>query len=87
MHQNNIEYSKLIFLCHGFKECTGGRYIGGYIGDDKSKLEWLKDRTYIWDRKFFTIRKTVGKYTPGKLRRNGMHNPIGVDISTTHHHE
>ena len=25
----------------GFRVCTGARYLGGYIGDDESKQNWL----------------------------------------------
>ena len=47
---------------HGFKVCTGARYPGGYIGDKKSKHDWLKKRTETWERNIGTIRKTVGKH-------------------------
>ena len=49
-------------LRHGFNVCTGARYIGGYLGDDNPKREWLKECTKTWERKFFTIRKTWGEY-------------------------
>ena len=44
MHMENIESGKLFGLSHGFKFCTGARYLGGLIGDDKSKYDWLKKR-------------------------------------------
>ena len=34
---DNIEAGKEFGARHGFKVCTGARYLGGYIGDDKSK--------------------------------------------------
>ena len=40
----NIEAGKVFGACHIFKVCTGARYIGGYIRDDKSKRDWLRDR-------------------------------------------
>ena len=42
--------------------CTSARYIGGYIGDDKSKRDWLRERTLKWEKNINTIGKTVGKY-------------------------
>ena len=87
MHTDKIKTGKLFGFHHRFKVCTGARYLGSYIRYDRTKHNSLKKRTEVWDRNIFTIRKTVGKYTPGKLRRNGMRDAIGVDISTTHHHE
>ena len=49
--------------------CACARYLGGYIGDDGSKNDFLKKRTESWDHNIRTMRKTVGKhpqesYTP-----------------------
>ena len=63
MHQDNIESREQLVLSHGFKVCTVARYLGGYIGDDKYKRDWLKKRTETWERNIFTLRKTAGKYT------------------------
>ena len=35
---DNIEAGKVFGACHGFRLCTGARYIGGYIGDNKSNV-------------------------------------------------
>ena len=40
----------------------GTRYIGVYIGDDKSKRDRLRERTLKWENNINTIRKTTGKY-------------------------
>ena len=45
---NNLESRKRYVLIHGFKVCTGARYLGGYIGDDESKCDCLKLRTKTW---------------------------------------
>ena len=42
--------------------CTGAHYIGGYIGDDKSKRDRLRDRTLTWEKNINTISKTAEKY-------------------------
>ena len=42
---DNIEAGKVFVARHGFKVCTGARYLGGYILDDESKHDWLKQRT------------------------------------------
>ena len=44
----NLEARKVFKSHHGFSVCTGARYLGGYIGDDKSKLGWLRERTLMW---------------------------------------
>ena len=41
----------------------GARYLGGLIGDDKSKRDWLKDQTLEWEKKIRTITKMAGKYS------------------------
>ena len=35
----NIEAGKVFGACHIFWVCMGARYLGGYIGDDKSKRD------------------------------------------------
>ena len=47
---------------HGFRACTGTRYLGGYIGDDESKCDWLGERTMTRENNINTISKTRGKY-------------------------
>ena len=38
------------------------RYLGGFIGDENFKRDWLKERTQTWERKICTIRETTGEY-------------------------
>ena len=47
---------------HGFKVCTGAHYLGGYIGDDESKHNWLRERTLTWEKNISKTRKPAGKY-------------------------
>ena len=47
---------------HGFKVCTGALYLGSYIGEDKSKRDFLKENMATWERNITTISKTSGKY-------------------------
>ena len=47
---------------HEFKVCTGARYMGGYIGDDESKRDWLRECMLKWEKNISMIRKTEGKY-------------------------
>ena len=58
----NAEEGKVFGARHGFKVCTDARYLGGYIGDDKSKRNWLRKRTLKWEKNISTISKTTGKY-------------------------
>ena len=58
VRRENLEAGKLFGACHGFRVCTGALYLGGYIWDDESKHDWLRERTNI-----NTIRKNEGKYT------------------------
>ena len=59
----NIETGKLFGRRHRFRVCMGARYLGGYIGGDKSKHDWLRERTLTWENNINTIRETTGKYT------------------------
>ena len=69
----------------GFRVCMGARYLGGYIGDKKSKQDWFRDRTLTWEKNINTIRKKHGEISPGELRRSGTYDPIRMDISSTRH--
>ena len=62
MHPDNVADRKEFVFCHGFKVCTGARYLGYFIGDDKYKRDWLKDRTSKWEKTICAITKTAGKY-------------------------
>ena len=64
MHPENLKAGKRFGASSRFKVCTGARYLGGYIGNEKSKCEWLKDRTEKWGRNIHAIAKmAVGNYT------------------------
>ena len=58
----NLEAVKVFGACHGFRVFTGAHYLGGYIGDNKSKHDWLRESTLTWEKNINTISKTVGKY-------------------------
>ena len=45
VHPDNIKNEKDLGLHHGFKVCTGIRYLESFIGDDESKCDWLQDCT------------------------------------------
>ena len=45
LHPDNIETGEKFGLRHGFKICTEVRYCGGFIGEIKSKHDWLQDLT------------------------------------------
>ena len=62
VHPDNLEAGRLFGVSHGFKVCTGSHYIGGYIGDEESKRDWLKDRTDKWEINIRAVTKTAGKY-------------------------
>ena len=49
-------------MCHRFKVCTGELFLSGFIGDNNSKRDWMKERTQTWERKIHTISKSVGKH-------------------------
>ena len=41
----------------------GARYLGGYIGDDRSKRDWLRYFMLTWENNSSMKSKTAGKYT------------------------
>ena len=57
----NIQSRELFGLRHKFKVCTGARYLGSFIGDEKFKCDWLDERTNTWEYKTTKTRKTAGK--------------------------
>ena len=59
---DNLEAEKMFGASHRFKVCTGVPYLGGYIGDNESKRDWLRERTLMWEKNIIMIRETAGKY-------------------------
>ena len=56
---DNLEARKLFGRRHGFKVCTGARYLGGYFGDDDSKRDCLRERTLTWENNISIISKIL----------------------------
>ena len=70
---------------HGFRVCTGAYYLGGYIGDNESKRDWLRERTLTWEKNINTVRENAGKISPRELYHSGTCNSILMDIYLTRH--
>ena len=47
---------------HGSKACTGANDLGGYISDDKSNSDWLRECMLTWYKNIGKISETRGKY-------------------------
>ena len=62
VHPDNLEMGKIFGANHGFTVCMGARYLWGYIRDDKSKHDWLRNWREKWKRKTHAVTKTAGKY-------------------------
>ena len=58
----NLERGKVCGAHHRFRVCTDAHYLGGFIGDDESKRDWLSERILTWEKNINTIRETAGKY-------------------------
>ena len=50
VHLDNIEAVKDFGEHHRFKFCKGANYLGGYIGADESKSDWLRECTLTWEK-------------------------------------
>ena len=55
---------------HGCRVCTGACYLGGSIGNDESKRDWLRERTLTWEKNISRISKTAGN-TPRRVTPQG----------------
>ena len=42
LRPENLKAGKVFRARHGFKVCIGAIYLGGYIGGDESKRDWLR---------------------------------------------
>ena len=62
MHLGDLLSGKEFGVCHGFKVCTGTRYLDGFIEDNESKRDWLKYRKSKWETNICAINETTGKY-------------------------
>ena len=61
-HPENLESRNEFGARHGLKVCKGACYLWGYIGDDKSNSNWLRERMLTWEENINRIRKIAGKY-------------------------
>ena len=61
-HPQNLKSGGGFRQYHGFKVCAGARYIGGYIGYDRNKGDWLKNCKKKWERDIRDLRKTANNY-------------------------
>ena len=62
LHPDNLEAGNFFGARHRFKVCTGAHYLGGYIGYDESKHDWLRERTLAWEKNSNMISERAGKY-------------------------
>ena len=62
VHLENLNSGKMFGTRHVFKVCMCVHYLGGYIGDDKSNSNWMREYTLTWENNIGTIRKTADKY-------------------------
>ena len=47
-HPENLKDGKVFGARHGFNLCMGAHYFWGYIGDDESKSNCLREHTLTW---------------------------------------
>ena len=80
LHPENIKAGKEFGARQIFKVFPSAHYLGGSIGDDKSKSDWQREHTLTWHNQ-----RNRREISPGELFRSDMCNPIRVNISTTHH--
>ena len=52
VHPYNLTSRKEFGLRHRFKVFMEASYLGGFIGGDESKHDWLKYRTPKWEKTF-----------------------------------
>lgn len=50
VREGKEDYATEIFSDEGFKIRTGGRYLGGYIGEEDGKREWVKEKAEEWKK-------------------------------------
>ena len=81
LHPQNLESIEKFRQRHGFKVCMSACYIGGYIGDEKTKGDWLKEHTEKWEGDICALRKRPISIS-GELCCGGLCGSIGLDISS-----
>ena len=62
VHPENLEARKEFGSRHGFKVVMSARYLRGYIGDDRSKSNLLRERTLAWENNIRTTSETAGEF-------------------------
>ena len=60
---NDKEKAQDCFMAFGFKVVTGGRYLGGFIGDQAEQREWVAQKASTWAEGILKLSKVVvGRY-------------------------
>ena len=62
IHPENIKAKRVFGARHEFRVWTGTSYLGGCIGENDYKRDWLRERTLTWEKNINTISETVGKH-------------------------
>ena len=52
-HMDNLKAAILFGECHGFKFRRGAQYVGGFIGKESFKQEWMICRTVVWEEGWY----------------------------------
>lgn len=60
--EHNIEKAKEYFADLGFKIKTGSRYLGGFIGEETARAEWLQSEIDEWTNAVHLLAAAANKY-------------------------
>ena len=55
----NVERAKATFAHLGFTIVTGARYLGGHVGTDESRDEWVRGKVNLWSEGIEALSKVA----------------------------
>jgi hypothetical protein len=60
--RNNLERAHVYFADFTFKVQTGNRYLGGFVGEDEERDEWLESKISTWVNSIKQLTAVAGPY-------------------------
>lgn len=57
VHPNKTQLAREVFKDSGIRVVSGGRYLGGFVGDEEERKVFLRGKIHIWDE---CIRRLAG---------------------------
>jgi hypothetical protein len=75
--RHNLEQAKVYFADLAFKVQSRSRYLGGFVGEDEDRDEWLDSKIVTWVNSIKQLSTVTGPYPRSAYA--GMHKSVQAE--------